>query len=63
MLLPQAREFNYPKALFMSDGEMKQEVDRQVDGASAVLQAYMGEEEPEQGSKFHCLATLQPSPV
>lgn len=47
----------------MSDGEMKQEVDRRADAASAVLQAYMGEEEPEQGSKFHCLSTLQPLPV
>lgn len=47
----------------MSDGEMKQEVDRRVDATSAVLQAYMGEEEPEQGSKFHCLSMLQPSPM
>lgn len=37
-MLPQAREFNHPGVLFMSDGTFEQEMDRWFQATSVVMQ-------------------------
>ena len=37
-LVPQVKEFKYLRVLFMSEGKMECELDRQIGAASAVMQ-------------------------